>query len=149
MAQEGQAPVNHNPFVKNNGAKASKKTTVIPLPFFEDFNGPGQSPDPSRWLDVHVYVNNTMAFNPVSRGVATFDALNAKGGPYDSLSNTAYRYADSLTSQPFDFTLYTPADSIYLSFFIQPQGNGFAPETQDSMILYFKRSNGAWAKVWS
>ena len=31
----------------------------------------------------------------------------------------------------------TPADSIYLSFYYQPQGNGNAPEEQDSLVLQF------------
>src|SRR5690606_18109851 len=44
---------------------------------------------------------------------------------------------------------YSPADSIYLSFFYQPQGRGFAPETQDSLMLYLKDTADAWIKVWA
>ena len=31
----------------------------------------------------------------------------------------------------------TPADSLYFSFYYQPQGNGNAPESQDSLVLQF------------
>ena len=88
-----------------------------------------------------------MGVNVISRGVATMDALNAKGGPYDSSNAFALLYADSLTSLPFDLSIFTPADSLYLSFFYQPQGNGFPPEAQDSLMLFLKSSNG-WKQVW-
>lgn len=148
-AQELVAPVDFNPWLGQAAAQPAMKITALSLPFFDDFSQPGILPDPAKWVDATVYINNTMAFQPLTRGVATFDALNAKGGPYDSVVNFAVRYADSLTSLPIDLSLYTPADSIYLSFFYQPQGNGFAPEAQDSFMLYLRRLNGSWAKVWS
>jgi hypothetical protein len=149
-AQERVSSVNYNPFIHASGShNAVNKTTALSLPFFDDFTGYDALPDAARWVDHSVYVNNTMAFQPVSRGVATFDALNDKGGPYDSTSATALLYADSLTSQPIDLSIHSPADSIYLSFFYQPQGNGFAPETQDSLMLYLRNNNGEWIKFWS
>jgi hypothetical protein len=148
LAQESVAPVGFNPLLRGNNAKPAMKTTLLTLPFFEDFSGGGLFPDPSKWEGRTVYINNTMGFQPITRGVATFDALNAKGGPYDSFTNAALRYADSLTSLVFDMSAYAAADSIYLSFFYQPQGNGFSPEAQDSLILYLKRLNGSWTKVW-
>lgn len=90
-----------------------------------------------------------MGRNVISRGVATFDALNEKGGPYDSVTATSLLYADSLTALPFDLSIYQPGDSLYLSFFYQPQGNGFAPEVQDSLMLYLKKPTNIWTKVWS
>ncbi len=148
FGQEGVAPVDRNPWLESAGPKPALKTTALSLPFFEDFSGEGLFPDPARWVDRSVYVNNTMGFKPISRGVATFDALNANGGPYDSVNNNALLFADSLTSQPIDLSVHSPADSIYLSFFYQPQGNGFAPEVQDSLYLFFRRSNNSWARVW-
>jgi hypothetical protein len=148
-AQEGVAPVNYNPLLKGGKSiKAGLKTTALSLPFFEDFTSTGVYPDDSKWIDRGTYVNNTMCFQPVSRGVATFDALNEKGGPYDSTVNTAYIYADSLTSQQINLDARVPGDSIYLSFFYQPQGNGFSPEEQDSLMLYFLNRNGLWKKMW-
>jgi hypothetical protein len=149
-AQEQVAPVNYNPFLPAKAFFGSvNKTTALSLPFFEDFTNYNAIPDAARWVDRSVYVNNTMAFQPISRGVATFDGLNDKGGPYDSTSATVLLYADSLTSQPIDLSINTPADSIYLSFFYQPQGNGFAPEKQDSLMLYLRNNNGEWIKFWS
>ncbi len=148
-AQEAVAPLDHNRLLHPTPATAPAfKTTALSLPFFEDFTGMDVYPDPDKWTDRYVYINNTMGYRPVSRGVATFDALNALGGPYDSISNSTLRFADSLTSQIIDLSTYTPADSLYLSFFYQPQGNGFAPEAPDSFFLFFKRQNGSWARMW-
>lgn len=149
FAQERVTSIDHNPFLADTRASARLKTTALSLPFFEDFTGTGVFPDETKWTDRSVYVNNTMGFKPVSRGVATFDALNERGGPYDSSSSSALLYADSLTSQPIALETFQPGDSIYLSFFFQPQGNGFSPESQDSLMLFFKRTNGDWDKVWS
>lgn len=125
------------------------KTTALTLPFFDDFTSYSPYTDDAVWEDREVYINNTMCVSPVSRGVATFDGLNAAGLPYDQNISSALVYADSLTSKAFDLSASVPADSIYFSFFYQPQGNGFYPETQDSLMLYFKKSNGAWVKMWS
>ncbi len=90
-----------------------------------------------------------MGSDVVSRGVATFDALNANSGPYDSMTLSALVYADSLTSQFIDISTFAPADSLYFSFFFQPQGLGFMPEQQDSLMLFFKKIDESWSKVWS
>lgn len=149
IGQEYVAPLDHNlaKYEEIRQTQRVYKTTVITLPFFEDFTDPSIFPDATKWLDHDVYINNTMAVNPISRGVATFDALNEKSGPYDSSNANSLEYADSLTSQPFDLSIYQPADSLYISFYYQPQGNGFAPESQDSFLLYFKSNNG-WQYAW-
>ena len=89
-----------------------------------------------------------MCVSPVSRGVATFDALNEKGLPWNPLSNTDFSYADSLTSQPIDLSSLGPADSLYLSFFYQPQGNGFFPLPADTLFLLMRIRYGDWLPVW-
>jgi hypothetical protein len=38
---------------------------------------------------------------------------------------------------------------VYLSFFYQPQGNGFYPLVQDSLMLYMRTQYGGFVKVWS
>ncbi len=126
----------------------AKKTTTVTLPFFEDFTGYGLYPDNAKWVENQVYINNTMCVSPISRGVATFDALNELGHPWDPTSNNNFRYADSLTSRPFDLTGYTPGDSIYLSFFYQPQGLGFYPLIPDSFVLFMRIRYGDWLPVW-
>ena len=108
-------------------------------------------PDDEKWIDDQVYINNTMAIDAITKGVATFDALNANVLPYNDTDANLLIFADSLTSQPIDLSVHTPADSIYLSFYYQPQGNGFNPETSDSLIVYLKRNTNtsAWVKAWS
>lgn len=154
--REGMLRFNRALFFNDRAdAPLSKSTATVTepllLPFFEDFTGYGIFPDSTRWTDYHVFINNTMCVNPVSRGVATFDALDWRGIPYDSFSNTSFRPADSLTSQPINLSLNvtSPGDSIYLSFFYQPQGNGFYPLAGDSLMLYLRTKFGGFVKVWS
>ena len=152
FAQENVSPIHHNPFINLSvESKAIAKTTALSLPFFEDFTNYSQTPDPVKWTDRQVYVNNTMAVNGYSRGIATFDAISQYGKPYDTTNPNATRYADSLTSQQIDLSGKMPADSIYFSFLYQPGGNGFAPEKNDSLMLFFKSSktSSPWVKVWS
>lgn len=127
---------------------AKKTTTTLSLPFFDDFTGYGLYPDSSRWIDHQVYINNTMCVSPISRGVATFDALNEYGTPWDPGDNANFRFADSLTSQPIDLSSYTPADSLYLSFFYQPQGLGFYPLPADTFFVFGRIRYGDWVPLW-
>jgi hypothetical protein len=157
FGQEYAGHLNYNallsggPSARLRGANA--KTTVtadtLTLPFFEDFTGYGFYPDSTKWVDYEVYINNTMGASPISRGVATFDALDSHGYPYDSFSNIDFRYCDSLTSQPINIAGSLVSDSIYFSFFFQPQGNGFYPLPEDSLMLYFKDRYGGFVKIWA
>ncbi|NBX27973.1 MAG: hypothetical protein EBR55_06990 [Chitinophagia bacterium] len=83
---------------------AFAKTTALTLPFFEDFTNYETFPNPLKWKDALVYINNSFPINPISRGVATFDGLNTFGVPYDSVNKYAAIYADSLTSQIIDLS---------------------------------------------
>ena len=152
-AQEVAGPLRWNPALSLKAPlqiTSVQKTTALALPFFEDFLGSNLYPDAAKWIENRqVYTNNTMAFNPPAQGVATFDALGANGRPYDTVTAAGLNYADSLTTQPFDLTSYTPADSLYLSFFYQPQGVGFSPEKQDSFMLFIRDKNGLWIKQWA
>ena len=152
-AQEVLAPLLHrtNPASANKaaGAPLRKGTTALSLPFIDDFTDYSPYPNAARWVDSEVYINGTMGVHPITRGVATFDALNKYGRPYDTTSPYFVRFADSLTSQPVDLSANTAGDSIYFSFFYQPQGNGFSPDNGDSLILYFHRSSGGYQKVWA
>jgi hypothetical protein len=67
-------------------------------------------------------------------------------------------FADSLTSQPINIQFrrvgtstinYKPEDSIYISFFVQRQGIGDAPEIDDTLMLYFKDINNKWVRQWA
>ena len=114
------------------------------LPFFDDFSQSTLYPDSTKWTDNNVLVNDGFPLCPPNRNGATFDVLDANGRVYDYAISNAF-VAEYLTSarirldsimEPEPRAL-TPADSIYLSFYYQPQGNGNSPETQDSLVLQF------------
>lgn len=148
QAQEFTMPLRYNPAYSKAGIKAhqSEKKRAI-LPFVDDFSYQGPYPDATLWTDNKAYINNTMSADPVTRGVATLDGLNQFGRPYyaDQLGSG---FADSLTSVSIDLSTYGPLDSIYLSFYYQPQGLGFAPEAKDSLFLYFKNNLNQWVRMW-
>jgi hypothetical protein len=104
--------------------------------------------DGSVWIDNHSYINNTMGIDPPTVGVVTFDGTDELGNPYN-FSASAYGRCDRLTSKPIHLQ-YPPSDSIYLSFWVQPQGRGYAPAAQDSLVLEFKDpEQGKWYHIWS
>lgn len=151
MAQgEHTGPLMHKPVAGKpvHYNSATYRTTALGLPFFDDFTDYDLFPNHTRWVENQVYINNTMCVAPISRGVATFDALNEKGLPWDPYNNLNFRYSDSLTSQPINLSTYSPGDSLYLSFFYQPQGNGFYPLPADSFILFMRVKYGGWLPVW-
>lgn len=133
-----------------SGSRSAAKNTAITLPFIEDFTKEDYYPDTNIWADKKIYINNNMSINPIGRGVATLDALDETGLPYEKVNKGLIRYADSLTSKPIDLSSYSPGDSLYFSFFYQPEGWGFDPQPEDSLMLYFRRSNSTspWTRVW-
>ncbi len=153
QAQEYLLPLNENVEVKARSEakdKIVRKPTALTLPFFEDFTDYDPYPNAGRWEEQYVYINNTMGDHPLSRGVATFDALDEKGALYSSITGQYTQiYADTLTSLPFDLSSYDPSDSLYLSFFYQPKGHGFSPKPGDSLMLFLLRPNGVWDRVWA
>ncbi len=106
---------------------------TIGLPFFDDFSYDGPYPTNDLWLTNDVFVNNTLGINPPSIGMATFDGLNAGGTPYGRAG-----FSDFLVSTYLDLSPYNSDDDVYLSFFIQPKGQGDNPEEEDLLILEFK-----------
>lgn len=101
------------------------------------------------WMDVSAYHNYTHAINPWTLGVVTFDGLDETGYPY-AINTAQTGYADYLTSKTINLSGYNPNDSIYLSFLVQRQGFGDAPEAQDSLVLEFYDKNlDEWNRVWS
>lgn len=117
-------------------------TPALPLPFYDDFSVISVYPSPLRWMDAFAFVNTDYALKPPSIGVATLDALDDKGALYKNAGPNPFD-ADYLTSQPirldsiFSPTLksLTPADSVYLSFFYQPQGRTISPPSKDASFL--------------
>lgn len=147
-AQEMVMPLHGNPVLFSaKEIKSNVKKTRAVLPFIEDFAYEGPYPDQNMWTDKQAYVNNTMGYLPINRGVATLDGLNEFGRPY-FVSPFASGTADSLTSATIDLSAFTAANNIYFSFYYQPQGLGFAPENGDSLFLYFKNNTNQWLRVW-
>lgn len=131
------------PMLKNEFRSFSS----INLPFYDDFSNITVYPDTSRWLDNEAFINATFAYFPVNYGVATLDVIDANGNVYPEASPFTF-LADRLTSRPirldsvFDpgsqsMKKLTPADSVYFSFYYQPQGLGDYPLDYDSLVLEF------------
>ncbi len=122
----------------------------ITLPFFDDFHQTWIYPDDNRWVDEEAFVNDSYGYHSANIGVATLDAIDRRGVLHANASQFPF-LADSLTSRPIrlDSLFYpspkriTIADSLYLSFYYQPQGRAkFAPESLDSLILQFGHYTG-------
>ncbi len=150
QAQEIVAPllINHYQTSISSPSVPSTPKKRVSLPFIDDFSYDSPFPDPLLWVDRQVYINNTMSNEPPTRGMATFDGLNQYGRPYYP-NQFSSGFADSLTSQPINLSTYTPADSLYLSFYFQPQGLGYSPELNDSLLLYFKNNANQWIRMWA
>jgi hypothetical protein len=100
------------------------------------------------WLDDEAFHNYTMALDPWSLGVATFDGLDPNGYPY-AFGTTTSNYADHLTSKPIDMSALNAGDSVYMSFLFQPQGLCDAPEAGDSLILeFYEQGIDQWNEIW-
>ncbi|MBL4593241.1 MAG: T9SS type A sorting domain-containing protein [Flavobacteriales bacterium] len=132
----------NSPYVKKSNNKA-----LLTLPFIDDFSQNYIFPDANLWMDMHAHVNSNFADNPITFGVATLDGLDSTGTPYNFALPTSYGIADYLTSQPIN--LSSIIDSVFLSFYYQPQGNGNKPETKDSLRLeFFRQSDSSWVRMW-
>lgn len=132
----------------------SRAQTPLRLPFFDDFSTtasrPGiDRPSAARWQPGSgVYLNNTLAINQPSAGVASFDGLAANGRPYVLNNQLAQGYTDTLASLPIDLSGLALSDSIYLSFYWQSRGLGEAPDLGDSLTVQFLDRTGTWRSVW-
>jgi hypothetical protein len=154
-AQEHIIPLGSNAniseYLKNSSPLKSLRLAsmdTITLPFVDDFSRKGIYPSDSLWEDSSVFINSTFADSPFTIGVATFDGLDAYGRPHDSLSSSD-AIADYLTSRPIDLSGLIGNNSVWLSFFYQPQGLGDIPESNDSLVLQFRDTAGDWIHQWS
>jgi len=141
----------------SNSTLAWGITDTLSLPFFEDFAEPGHRPNAKRWTDRQAWINQGFAQNLPNIQAATLDHLNEWGQPYHFLDPNSRVWADTLCSQPINLQYYAsgsstvnykPADSLYLSFFVERGGLGDLPESSDSLVLSFKTNNGEWIPVW-
>ena len=140
-------------------ASGNRQIQVQTLPFYDDFSESNRYPDSCKWIDRNAFVNSGFPLHPVTRNAATLDVLDAQGQVYnfaisnpfiaEYLTSTTIRLDSVFDPEP---RALTPADSVYLSFYYQPQGNGLAPETNDSLVLEFGIPNEfdtTWHHIWS
>ncbi len=149
---------NKNSQLNANRFHSTKRTQdTLKLPFFDDFTTSNVYPDKRFWTDNQVYINSHFSVSPPTFGVATFDNLDFKGKPYNGLKGDKHATSDSLTSLPLNLNFYEVgankinyfiSDSIYLSFFYQPQGLGDVLDNSDSLVLMFKNNTGLWKTAW-
>lgn len=150
-------PLGNNPTIVRQleqYPKNSRNNQVCPvdtltLPFFDDFaNNNSIYPNCARWQDNHVFVNQDMANNPPSIGVATFDGLGPDGMPYDQTASVSLGLpADTLTSQAIDLSGVGVGDDLFLSFYLQAQGLGDRPQLQDSFFVELKDNADNWITI--
>ncbi len=129
-------------------SRPSNTRTVVEqvqtLPFFDDFSTTHVYPDSTKWSDRRAFVNDGFPLLPPNRNAATLDVLDETGAVYDYAISNPF-LAEHLTSVRIRLDsifapeprAITPADSVYLSFYYQPQGLGNAPEIGDSLVLEF------------
>ncbi|MDJ1492863.1 T9SS type A sorting domain-containing protein [Cytophagaceae bacterium DM2B3-1] len=137
-----------NPVTK----KAQARTQALKLPFFEDFSTYFGQPDPAKWENHGVVINNTYADDQPSKGMATFDGLQFNGLPYTTPTSANQSLTDTtdiLTSQPIDLTGQTASTKVNLSFWWSGQSLGESPDPGDSLVLQFKDNTGAWVTQWA
>jgi len=153
FAQEVILPLPGNPVAKdyyqNKTLKKSSGEIIVELPVTDDFSASLVEPDQHIWSDRHAFINHSLSVNPLTIGVATLDAVDYDGSIYPhAVFDPNTFIADYLTSHPINLN-YPASDSVYLSFFYQPQGRGEPPEPKDSLIVQFYNvESGKWNTVW-
>ena len=129
-----------------NYLKSGADTLPVGIPFFDDFSANAVFPSSDRWIDRYAFENDDFPVYPVNIGAMTLDAINDSGNMYpDAVPGPQQFIADHLTSRYIRLdSVFSPApralgpaDSVYFSFFYQPQGRGRAPQKNDSLVLEF------------
>jgi hypothetical protein len=158
-AQEILLPLSNNPSLQaqhETWTPTLKAGTALALPFLDDFSYTGYYPVASKWLDNFAFVNRTFGPLPTTLGMVTLDALDDTGAVYTWATPTPFQ-ADYLTSQPLRLDsifvgspdIMQVSDSLYFSFYYQPQGYGNPPDEEDSLILeFYDPTSDDWYKVW-
>ncbi|MBI9069040.1 MAG: T9SS type A sorting domain-containing protein [Salinivirgaceae bacterium] len=126
--------VNRNLYgLEKNTSRLQSSKDILTLPIFDDFSYDSVFPTTKIWVNHGVYVNTHYGIGTPSIGVATFDGVDDNGKVYEHLS-TSPQVADSLTTLAIDLSGYNQ-ESVFITFYYQPQGYGNAPEFNDSLVL--------------
>jgi len=105
--------------------------TPLNVPMYDHFGIEG-IPNPALWLSANADINDRSDTPP-----SPPFALNLNGHPIGG---------DTVTMQPIDLSSLQ-GSGILLSYWYQPEGNGNAPETGDSLMLSFMNDLGEWISV--
>jgi len=123
-----------------------KANSSLILPFFDDFAKGLSYPDPDNWTNSYVFINQTYPINPVTVGVATFDAIDQNGKLYSHLTTSSLP-SDTLTSRPI---YLDTVSNVFLSFYYEPKGLGKEPSATDSLVVEFlSKDENKWLRAWS
>jgi hypothetical protein len=156
QTQEVVIGLGRNLAIHHNLSFKQTQASALELPFFDDFKQSSSDPNPNLWADRKAFVNTGFQKFPANYGVATLDALDENGEIYSDANSFSF-IADYLTSNPIRLdSLSTEnrsikrSDSLYLSFYYQPQGRGNAPESSDSLVLeFYSGRDQLWYPIWS
>jgi len=146
-----------SPQSKKAVSKTSKVVSPATLPFWDDFSIASGLPDSIRvWGNDttlqwnfeesrNVFINPSLAINPPTLNVATFDGLDESG----RFNTSSDPWADQLQSDTIDLF---GRGNVVLSFYWQAGGNVEIPEEGDSIRLQFYNPDDtvlSWRTQWS
>lgn len=115
---------------QNESAATVSVGTPLSLPIIEEFATTGV-PSLGLWQNQNAEVNDR--------------AVNPPSGQYSLNLNGTPNGEDVVTLQPVDLSVVS--SDVVVSYFYQPQGTGNAPETGDSLRVYFKNDLNEWIMV--
>ena len=150
-AQLREIPIQYYQPAQTGQGSRTQSVSPITLPFWDDFSTSNNLPDTTWWMpssQVQIITRPGNGIMPPTVNVVTFDGVDANGNPYSPTDTNGP--TDSLVSRPIDLT-QVPASlrsTVYLSFYFQVKGEGNQPQPEDSLLLYFKKSDGGWQKMW-
>ncbi len=104
------------------------------------------------WETDAAYVNGTYPIDPPTIGVASLDGMDRTGYPYEPENPNLEDTADVMTSVPLTWPDGTDvSDSVYLSFFFQPQGRSGDADVDGTDSLYldlYSAPQEEWFQEW-
>ena len=155
LAQLKITPIEHpREQRKSPGSGRTQTLSSMPLPFWDDFStfnaGKPSVPNDTLWTTHEsVWRNEDMGIAPISMGVATFDGLDSLGRPRSLNDVLSKGFSDRLVSRPLrlDLVPVGQRNTVYLTFFFQPTGNGEPPDSEDQLRISFKDNTGQWTTI--
>lgn len=138
-------------------AAKAKSTTILTLPFFDDFSDYDGVPIGNLWAPGDAYVGTDYGALPPTVGVMTLDALDADGYLHEEASTSLFS-ADTAMSLPIRLDGLDSNNGVVMSFYYLPGGGGLhpwesvgdTPDPSDSLFLdFYCTLTDTWHTVWS